>query len=106
MMVVARENVHLFLFSPQTGANCYGLTLRLRRSEGHDNWTHWTVKALQRGYKGRPGKSVKRGGQQFMVRRSLIVFEICRWETTRGTSERRNLKAYVRLKASPGGRQV
>lgn len=106
MLLITSRHVHLFAWAPKLGADSYGFTLRYRRGS---DWTHYRVIAFQHG-KRQPasarGKHSNRGGQHFMARPTLTLLEIARWQTVNGTQQRHDLKAYVRIKVGPGGRQL
>lgn len=105
-MVVAGKNIHVFAWAPWMGADSFGATLRRRKGSG---WVHWRVILLQRNrfvkhrfksrYKGRVG-------QRLALRQSLTLVELTRWTTRNGTRERDDLKSYLRLVLSPGGRRL
>jgi hypothetical protein len=105
VMLVAARNLHLFIWSPRTGASSTGFTLRLRRGGG---WTHYRLVLLQRnratGHSRR--RHTARAGQRFAARPTLTLVELARWRTAPGTSERVGLKSYLRVKAGAGGRQL
>lgn len=108
ILLIASRDVHVFVWSPRLGADSYGVTVR-HRTRSND-WLHWRLVAFQHGSGMRTGYARKRhsnrGGQRFLARRTLTLLEASRWRTVGGTDARVGLKAYVRLKVSPGGRQV
>jgi hypothetical protein len=105
MMMLAWPNAHLFLFAPSLGADAYGVTFRVRRDGG---WTHYRVTVCQRnrGNAHSRRRHTDRGGQRFLARPTLTILELCRWRTAPGTNQRIDMKSYLRLKASAGGRQA
>lgn len=100
MLVFAGRDAHLFIWCPWLGADSAGATFRYRVG---DDWVHYR---LLLGQRGRSRDRNKMRGGRFTARRTLILCEVSRWRTRGGTQERTDLKAYVRLKLSPGGREI
>ncbi len=106
-LLVAWPRLHLFVWTRGMAADfdktpSYGLTLRVRRTVG---WTHMRVSLLQRNRSGAELRDA-RPGHRFLLRGTLTLLEVSRWDTSPGTSDRLGLKSYVRFKVSPGGREV
>lgn len=99
-LLVAANNLHLFVWCPALGADSYGATLRFRRDE---RWTHLRLLLMRRNPRRREG--LPREGR-WLARKTLTAFEVSRWVTENGTRERVGLKQYVRVKVGPGGRHV
>lgn len=105
MLLLAWRNAHLFIFAPPLGADSTGVTFRMRRPDG---WTHYRLIVCQRNHPGthQRRRHMNRHGQRFMARPSLTLIELCHWRTAPGTNARVGLKAYIRVKLSPGGRSI
>ncbi len=107
VLVLARRSLHVFVWSPWTGANSTGGCVRYRRG---DAWTHWRLILLQRNPQNGSrlrSMSPKRAarGDRVRLRPTPTLFEASRWQTRDGTGERQRFgtKGYVRFKiALPG----
>lgn len=102
-MLLAWAHVHLFVWVPWTsgGDDSFGMTLRWRRAEG---WTHVRMVIFQRNKIDRSRWKGRRG--HWLLRRTLTLFEITRWDTRPGVYGRHGMKSYIRVKISPGGREL
>ena len=104
-LIVAWRHAHLFVWSPWHGADSFGATLRVRHGA---RWTHWRLVLLQRNpiNMGRWQEKTQRTSCTLLLRPTLTVAELCRWDTEGGCTKRIGLKSYLRLKASTGGREL
>lgn len=106
-LVVATKNVHLFVWAPGwTGADSTGVTFRWRREV---DWHHLRLIVMQRNTQDRSRhrtRHTKRGGQRFAIRPTLTLVELAAWKTRNGTTERDDMKRYLRVKVCPGGRRI
>jgi hypothetical protein len=110
VLVLARRSLHVFVWSPWTGANSTGCCVRHRRG---DVWTHWRLIVFQRNAQNgsrlrhmSPKRAAR--GDRIRLRPTLTVFEVSRWQTRDGTGERQRFgtKGYVRLKISLPGSEA
>lgn len=107
MLVLARRSLHVFVWSPWTGANSTGGAARFRNGQV---WTHWRLILFQRNPQNgsrlrqmSPKRAAR--GDRILIRPTLTLFEVSRWQTRDGTGERQRFgtKGYVRFKiALPG----
>lgn len=108
-LVIAGRALHCFVWVPWThGSDSTGITLRFRRGA---RWTHLRLVLLQRnhppgGWRHKTHKRYADRGGTMLMRPTLTLFEISRWDTAPGTQNRVGLKSYVRLKISLGGHQM
>lgn len=107
-LLVAKRKLHIFVWSPRTGAQSTGITLRFKKDL---TWHHHRVILFQRnGMRPLSEKDQHRSRSGYLprrsvkIRRTLTVFEYSCWLTSPGVSEKRiGTKGYVRLKiALPG----
>lgn len=106
-LIVAGKRVHVFVWLPSWSVvnDSVGVTVRYR---AHGGWTHWRIVLMQRNASALSRRRGQAGGRtnRVFTRRTLTLVELSRWRTQPGTSERVGLKAYARLKVSPGGREA
>lgn len=100
-MLLAADNIHVFIWAPMTGADSFGMTVRWRSGR---RWVHYRMLMLRRNTRARDNGSIREG--HWIARPTLTVFEMSRWHTMGGTGERAGIKSYLRLKASAGGREA
>jgi hypothetical protein len=99
--------VHTFVWWPGFGGDSYGVTVRHRAGE---DWTHYRLIWWQR--RRNPAsrremvrnKSRSRRTGTVVVRAPVTVFELAKWRTKGGTTERTGTKGYVRVKVALPGR--
>lgn len=103
-LLLALDNLHVFVWWPGTGPQSLGTTVRWRRG---GNWQHVRLTLFQRNaLRGSNMRSKHSGrvGRRVAIRRTLTIAELSAWTTYNGVRERDGMKSYLRLKVGAGGR--
>src|ERR1035437_3581283 len=99
-LVIARDNLHIFIFTPSQGNNCFGVTVRHRKNGG---WNHHRLVLLQHNARSnsriRQRTSSSRQGK-IRSRLTLTVFELSSWRTEPDLFTRVGLKSYQELSSN------
>jgi len=105
--LIIKPNIHIFVGS---GPNTLFYTV-FRKRKG-EIWNHYQLNILDHGSRKsrrlHSDKSFRKRNIKFAARPTVILFEISHWETvgTPKESKRINIKSYIRLKASAGGKEI
>lgn len=105
-LLVATSDLHVFVWIPRLN-NTRSAGVTVRKRTGRD-WRHWRMTLWQRNARDLARVRKKGSGRtgRYAVRATVTVFELATWWTENGTTERMDMKSYVRLKVAPGGRRI
>lgn len=96
----------MFVWLPRIN-NTRSAGVTVRKRTGRD-WRHYRLVLWQRNPHdfSRVRKKGKGRSGRYAVRPTVTAFELAAWWTENGTTERMDMKSYVRLKIALGGRKV